>query len=58
MPQRGIDLWTDWGYSNPLRITLSPGAHVFTITYTALDENMNRAENTALLNHLRLTPLE
>lgn len=57
MPHRGIDLWTDWGYSNPVRTRLSKGSHVLTIAYTSLDQNMNRAENTALLDHVRLTRL-
>ena len=57
MPQRGTDRWNDWGYSNPLRASLSAGAHTLTLTYTPLDMNMNRKENTALLDHVRLTPL-
>jgi hypothetical protein len=57
MPHRGADLWTDWGYSNPVRVRLSPGAHTVTLSYTTRDENMNRAANTALLDHLRLTRL-
>jgi hypothetical protein len=57
MPQRGENRWSDWGYSNPLRARLASGAHVLTITYTPLDMNMNRKENTALLDHIRLTPL-
>ncbi|MEJ7813067.1 MAG: hypothetical protein WKG32_21820 [Gemmatimonadaceae bacterium] len=57
MPQRGTDLWTDWGYSNALRVRLSAGAHTLRIAYTPLDENMHRAVNTALLDHIRLTRL-
>ena len=57
MPHRGTNLWTDWGYSNALRVRLAPGAHTLAITYTLLDQNMNRAENTALLDHVRLTRL-
>jgi hypothetical protein len=57
MPQRGSDRWTDWGYSNPLRVRLSAGAHLVTVRYTSLDENMNREENTARLDHLRVTRL-
>jgi hypothetical protein len=57
MPQRGENRWSDWGYSNPVRARLAPGAHMLTITYTPLDMNMNRRENTALLDHVRLTPL-
>jgi len=57
MPQRGTDLWTDWGYSNPLRVRLAAGAHTLTLRYTTLDENMNRLVNTALLDHVRITRL-
>ncbi len=55
LPQRGMGLWTDWGYSNAVTVQLSLGAHVVTIMYTALDQNMNRTENTAFLDHLRAT---
>jgi hypothetical protein len=57
MPHRGTDLWTDWGYSNPVHVALSAGAHTLTIRYTDLDQNMNRHENTALLDEVRITPL-
>jgi hypothetical protein len=57
MPHRGIDLWTDWGYSNALIMPLRAGTHTLTIAYTPLDRNMNGAVNTALLDHLRLTRL-
>jgi hypothetical protein len=57
MPQRGAGRWDDWGYSNPLVVTLPAGAHEFTITWSALDENMNRAVSTALLDHVRVTRL-
>jgi hypothetical protein len=57
MPQRGANRWSDWGWSNVLRIRLRAGAHTLTITYAPNDENMNRRENTALLDHLRLTLL-
>jgi hypothetical protein len=55
MPQRGVNAWEDWGYGTTLRLDLAPGAHTLTLTYTPLDENMDRHENTALLDHLRLT---
>ncbi len=57
MPQRGTNQWSDWGWSNILRVRLRPGAHTLVLTYTPLDENMNRRENTALLDELRLTRL-
>jgi hypothetical protein len=57
MPQRGANRWSDWGWSNALRVQLTPGAHTITIAYTLYDENMNRRENTALLDQVRLTRL-
>lgn len=57
MPHRGTDLWTDWGYSNPLHVELAAGEHTLTLELTATDENMNGAINTALLDHVRLTRL-
>jgi hypothetical protein len=57
MPQRGTDLWTEWGYSAPVRVRLTAGTHRLRLTLTALDENMSRDVNTALLDHVRLTRL-
>ena len=57
MPHRGVDLWTDWGYSSTLVVPLSAGVHTLTLVYTPLDRNMNGAVNTALVDHLRLTRL-
>jgi hypothetical protein len=57
MPQRGAGRWDDWGYSNPLVVSLRPGRHVLSLEWTPLDENMNRRVSTALLEHLRVTPL-
>ena len=57
MPQRGANQWSDWGWSNVLRVRLGAGAHTIVLTYAPLDENMNRRVNTALLDELRLTRL-
>jgi hypothetical protein len=58
LPQRGIDLWDDWGYSSSLRARLTAGVHILTIRYTESDRNMNGVVNTALLDHVRLTRLD
>jgi hypothetical protein len=57
MPQRGLNAWSDWGESTPVRLQLAPGEHTFTLQYTALDENMDRHVNTALFNQLTITQL-
>ena len=58
MPQRGVGRWDDWGYTNPVVLMLAAGAHVVTLSFTPLDENMNGAVSTALLDHVRLTRLQ
>ena len=57
MPHRGVDLWNDWGYSSVLTTWLSAGSHEVSLSYTAVDRNMNGAVNTALVDHVRLTRL-
>jgi hypothetical protein len=56
-PQRGADAWSDWGYSNVLRVSLSEGTHTVTLALTDADQNMDGAVNAAHLDHLRLTRL-
>jgi hypothetical protein len=58
MPQRGTNRWSDWGWTNALRVPLEAGPHVLTLAYTRLDANMNqRGESAALLDQLRLSRL-
>lgn len=58
MPQRGTERWDEWGYSTSLVLDLPAGAHVLTLAFTPLDENMDGRVNTALLDHLRLIRLD
>lgn len=57
LPQRGDGAWTDWGYSNVLRVALEEGKHTITLVFTDTDRNMNGEVNAAHLDHLRLTRL-
>lgn len=57
MPQRGVNRWDEWGWSDPRRVHLTAGTHTLTLVYTPLDANMNRRENTALLDAFRVTRL-
>jgi hypothetical protein len=57
LPQRGVDAWSDWGYSNRLTMTLEKGRNTFTLRFDAANANMNGEVNQALLDHLRLTRL-
>jgi hypothetical protein len=57
LPQRGVNRWDEWGWSNVVRARLAAGTHTVTLAYTPLDENMNRHENTALVDVVRITRL-
>lgn len=57
MPQRGSGRWAEWGWTNVVRTRLRAGTHRITLTYTALDANMNGRENAALLDAVRVTRL-
>ena len=57
MPQRGSGRWDDWGYSNPLVVTLPTGKHTVELRWDPLDANMNGAVSTALLDLVRVTHL-
>lgn len=57
MPQRGSGRWDDWGYTNPLVVSLQPGRHELSLEWTVLDENMNGHVSAALIEQLRITPV-
>ena len=54
-PQRGKDLWTLWGYSNVVRVSLKKGSNTLVLSYEPEDENMNaQGINRAMLDYMRL----
>ncbi|HSN09658.1 MAG TPA: hypothetical protein VLS85_11510, partial [Hanamia sp.] len=53
-PQRGKDEWSNWGWSNSLKLPLSKGLHHISITFEPWNENMNGDINQAMLDCLRL----
>ncbi|MCX6150655.1 MAG: hypothetical protein NTX22_09045 [Ignavibacteriales bacterium] len=57
-PQRGIDKWNDWGYSNSFLINLKKGKHKITLTFRSSDNNMNGKVNSALVDNLRISLIE
>ena len=54
LPQRGVDAWSDWGYSNAVLVQLPAGASTLTLAYEPANTNMNGAVNQAMLDCLRL----
>jgi hypothetical protein len=58
LPQRGVNEWSNWGFSNPVLVRLEPGTHTFTLAFEPANENMNGAVNQAMLDYLRVTRVE
>lgn len=58
MPQRGDNLWTDWGFTNSLKAELKKGRHILTLIFSEYDDNMNVDVNGALLDSMRLILLK
>jgi hypothetical protein len=54
-PQRGKDLWTLWGYSNAVRVSLKKGSNTLVLSYEPDNANMNAQDiNRAMLDYMRL----
>lgn len=56
-PQRGKEEWSNWGWSNSLKVQLKKGVHHIAITYEDWNENMNGDINQAMLDCVRLIAL-
>ena len=57
LPQRGMERWDDWGFSNYLRCHLNSGIFEFRIKWTDADRNMNGEENRALIDRMEIIRL-
>ncbi|MEO9021402.1 MAG: hypothetical protein ABI237_05445 [Ginsengibacter sp.] len=53
-PQRGKEEWSNWGWSNSLKATLTKGTHLVSISFENWNENMNGDINEAMLDCVRL----
>ncbi len=54
LPQRGVDEWSNWGFSNAVLVHLDKGSHQLTLAYDPANTNMNGAVNQAMLDYLRV----
>lgn len=58
-PQRGKDIWNDWGYSTPVRLHLQQGQQTLVMTYELDNQNMDPDNiNRAFIDHIRIIPLQ
>jgi hypothetical protein len=57
-PQRGTDEWSDWGFSNAFVAVLPEGESELALVLEEWNTNMDVDINTAMLDCLRVLPLE
>jgi len=57
-PQRGVQEWSNWGFSNSVKVPLEKGKHTFTLLLDPVNENMNGAVNQAMLDFVRVVKLD
>jgi hypothetical protein len=56
-PQRGLDDWKNYGWSNPVKVYLKKGSHQIALRYTEANININIDLDKAHVKSLRLTCL-
>lgn len=56
-PQRGKNVWNNWGFTNSIQKYIYKGKYTLEITFRTANENMNIDVNQALLDYVRLTKL-
>ncbi len=57
-PQRGKTEWSNWGYSNAVKVSLTAGKHILTLSYESFNENMNGLINQAMLDQVIITQID
>jgi hypothetical protein len=53
-PQRGKEEWSNWGYSNSMKVPLTKGEHDISISLEDVNENMNGEINQAMIDFVRI----
>lgn len=54
LPQRGENEWSNWGYSNIIKLNLAQGKNILAISFEANNQNMNVEINKAMLDEVIL----
>ena len=54
LPHRGRDNWDEYGWSNSVKVNLTPGEHIVGLEFRPENENMNISTNHAVISGIRL----
>ncbi len=57
-PQRGQDQWSNWGFSNAIKVKLDKGKYQLSLELQPANANMNSAVNQAMLDYMRVIRVE
>ena len=57
-PHRGTSEWSNWGFSNAIKVNLKKGKHTVNLKFMPENENMNIEINQAMLDYLRIVKLD
>lgn len=57
-PQRGKGEWSNWGFTNVVKVNLKKGKHVISLQFKEANENMNGEINQAMVDYVRLVKVE
>ena len=57
-PQRGKNEWSNWGFSNSVKVDLKKGKHSIALVFRDYDDNMNGDINQAMIDFVRLIRLK
>ena len=57
-PQRGKSEWSNWGYSNAVKVYLTKGVHKVSLVFEDANDNMNEEINQAMLDNMRVIKIK
>jgi hypothetical protein len=57
-PQRGKEEWSNWGFTNSVRVFIPKGNHIVRISFDPANENMNGGINQAMIDYLRVMRIQ
>ncbi|MFD2512305.1 trehalase family glycosidase [Pontibacter locisalis] len=57
-PQRGIDEWSNWGFTNSVEVPLQKGTHTISLSFEPNNENMHGEINQAMVDYMRVVKIK
>ncbi|TPE43576.1 alpha-L-rhamnosidase-related protein [Pontibacter mangrovi] len=58
LPQRGVDEWSNWGFTNSVEVPLEKGSHTISLSFEPNNENMNVEVNQAMVDYMRVIKIK